>query len=507
MLLPTHSAFLRHQATRCGERGGLIWRDAPYSFTAVAAASERIAGWLARCGIGRNDSVLIVMGNQPALIAAFYGCWSIGATVVPANARSTAGEIEAMAGHARARMVLCDAERAEVVREAARAAPIAAGCIPGDLTAGPKLTVRGRARTSREPRLPGSEDLAVLTFTSGTTSKPKGVMLTHANLLWSALACATARGDSPDGVGLCLSPLSHTPVFVSHLLCRLLLGQSAVLFDKVEADAVLAAIERHRVTDLPLIAGMVLSFLELGRIAERRRRSLRKVSIGGAPTTMAAKRQLAELFAGAEIIEAYGQSESTDGVCMTRGREAIERPGTIGRANPYVSVRIRRADRTFAAAGEQGEIVIGGPTVMRGYYRDHAATTAQLRQGWLHTGDLGRADEEGFFYITGRLKDLIISGGENIAPAEVEEVLRRHPDIADVAVIGTPHPRWGEQVTAVVVPRPGANLTGAGIRDFAAEHLAAFKKPRRVEIVDSLPRNATNKVQTGMLKQMFGKDS
>ena len=188
---------------------------------------------------------------------------------------------------------------------------------------------------------------------------------------------------------------------------------------------------------------------------------------------------------------------------MARGTSVFDREGTVGTMNPYVAVAIRRADGALAAPREEGEIVIGGPTVMAGYYRDRAATAAAIRDGWLHTGDLGRQDDDGYFFVTGRVKELIITGGENVSPVEVEDVLRTHPDVADVVVIGTPHPKWGEQVTAVVVPRAGAQLDRTVLTSYAGTRLAGFKKPRRFEFVERLPRNAANKVQTNLLKQQF----
>jgi fatty-acyl-CoA synthase len=234
------------------------------------------------------------------------------------------------------------------------------------------------------------------------------------------------------------------------------------------------------------------------------RARVRKISVGGAPTPMESKRRLIELFPEAEMIEAYGQTESTDGVLMSRGRSVLEREGTVGRTNPHVVVAIRRAEGSLADPDEEGEIVVRGPTTMQGYHRNPRASAAALRHGWLHTGDLGRRDGDGYFYLTGRVKDLIITGGENETPLEVEEVLRLHPDVADVAVIGTPHPRWGEQVTAVVVRRRGTAVDADTLATFAGTRLAGFKKPRRIEFVATLPRNAYNKVQTHLLRQQFG---
>jgi acyl-CoA synthetase (AMP-forming)/AMP-acid ligase II len=235
------------------------------------------------------------------------------------------------------------------------------------------------------------------------------------------------------------------------------------------------------------------------------RDTVRKVSVGGAPTPMEAKRALARIFPDAEVIEAYGQTESTDGVTMARGTSVFDREGTVGRPNPHVIVAVRRADGSLAAPGHTGDIVVGGPTVMAGYYRSPAASAAVLKDGWLYTGDLGHQDADGYLFLTGRSKDVIITGGENVSPTEVEDVLRTHPDVADVAVIGTPHPRWGEQVTAVIVAHDGRALNREQLAAFAAERLAGFKKPRRIEFVTALPRSAANKVQTHVLKQQFGR--
>jgi acyl-CoA synthetase (AMP-forming)/AMP-acid ligase II len=503
-LLPSSPAFLHLQAQRRADRGGLVFRQRRIPYGTLATAVDALATWLSRHGLGGGRHVGIMAGNEPGFVAATFATWGLGAVSVPISVRSTAEETARLLTHARAAALICDTPRAAVAREAASAAGIAALAIAPDLPLHPRVLRRARAagRTA-PPRVARPQDLAVLAYTSGTTGAPKGVMISHANLWWSALACSGARADTQDGVGASLSPLTHTPVFVSHLLCRVLAGATTVLLEKFGVPTLLECVERFGVTDLPLIGGMVFDVVALGDVAPAARRTVRKVSVGGAPTPMGAKRELARIFAGAEIIEAYGQTESTDGVTMARGTSVFDRPGTIGMANPHVLVAVRRPDGSVADADEEGELVVGGPTVMGGYYRDRTAGAAAVRDGWLHTGDRGRRDADGYFYITGRLKDLIISGGENVSPVEIEDVLRAHPDVADVAVIGTPHPKWGEQVTAVVVARAGARLDGATITAFAAARLSGFKKPRRVEFVEVLPRNAAKKVMTNVLKERF----
>jgi acyl-CoA synthetase (AMP-forming)/AMP-acid ligase II len=503
LLLPSSPSFLHLQGRRRAAHGGLFFASRQITYSELSAAVDALAAWLATRGHGSGDHIGVIAANEPAMVAMMYAVWGIGAVAVPISVRSTPQEATHLVTHARATAVLCDGARVDLARAAATAAGIAAYACEPDLPLRPRIVRRGPALRARLQRALRADALAVLAYTSGTTGAPKGVMVSHANLLWATLACATARGDRADGIGACLSPLTHTPVFVSHLLCRVLLGAGAVLLEKFDVGAVLEATERFGITDVPLIAGMVFDIVALGSIPPAVRHRVEKVSVGGAATPMQAKHDLAAIFAGAEIIEAYGQSESTNGVAMARGTSVFDHPGTVGRMNPYVHVAVRRADGALAATGDEGELVIGGPTVMGGYYRDRAATAAAIRDGWLHTGDLGRYNDAGYFFVTGRVKDLIITGGENVSPVEVEAVLRTHPDVADVAVIGTPHPKWGEQVTAVVVPRNGAHVDPMALTEYAGRRLSAFKKPRRVEVVSTLPRNAANKVQTSLLKQQF----
>jgi fatty-acyl-CoA synthase len=496
----TTPAFLHLLAERRPAAGGLGFRGRVLSWGLLADAVDGLAAWLARRGLGGGRHVGVMAANEPALVATAWAIWGLGDVYVPIAARATAAEAARLLAHAPARALFCAAARAPGARDAAAAAGVPAYVCEPDLPLAPRVLRRGRAMGARSPRL------AAIAYTSGTTASPKGVMLTHEQLLWATLACAHARGDGPDAVGACLSPLTHTPVLVSHLLCRVLLGATAVLLERFDVGAVLDAVDRFAITDLPLIGGMVHDVVRQGGVPRAVRESIRKVSVGGAPTSMDAKQRLAAIFDRAEVIEAYGQTESTDGVTMARGTSVFDRPGTVGRPNPHLVVAVQRGDGRRCAPDEEGEIVVRGPTVMAGYHRDRRATAAAIRGGWLRTGDVGRQDAEGWLFVTGRLKDLIITGGENVSPVEIEEVLRAHPDVADVAVIGTPHPRWGEQVTAIVVRRTDAVLNAEGLTAWAGTRLAGYKKPRRVEFVAALPRNASNKVETGVLRARFATD-
>lgn len=499
----THTGLLRFQAQRCGPKPALWFRNRAWTFAELAETTERWAALLASLGVAARQRVAFCAPNSPLAVALPYAAWACGAVATPLSPRATRDEVVRLLAHSGASLLIVGNTLRELGQAVASDAGVPVFVASEFADAAWEPLGPDRMPPGATPR-PAPAAAAVLAYTSGTTGMPKGVLLSRDNLQWACLACSAARGDTGREIGAALSHISHTPVFVSHVLCRLWMGASVVLFERFDVNELLEATERFGITDLTLIGGMVHDVVRLGSIPEGVRRAVRKVTVGGAATPMADKEALREMFPGAEIIEAYGQSEATDGVTMSRGSEVFDFPGTVGRTNPHVVVRIRRADGSFAEPGAEGEIVVAGPTVMMGYWRDAAATRAAIRAGWLHTGDVGLQDEHGFLYLTGRLKHLIITGGENVAPAEVEEVLRQHPGVLEVAVIGTPHPKWGEQVTAIVVPRPGRTVRAEELIAFSETRLAGFKKPRRIEFVESLPRNATNKVDLRALQERFG---
>ncbi|MFN8546058.1 MAG: AMP-binding protein [Candidatus Binatia bacterium] len=244
LLLPTSARFLALQDRRRGATGGLVFAERRVPFGELSAAVDGLVAWLARRGIGAGANVGVLAANTPAMVAALWAVWELGAVAVPVSVRSTAEEVARLLAHARATGLLCDAPRADVARAAARATRVAAWVCASDLPLAPRLLHRGARTPPRTPRSPRPETLAAIAYTSGSTGSPKGVMLTHGNLLWATLACAQARGDRPEGVGACLSALTHVPVLVSHLLCRILLGATAVLFERFDTGALIEAVER-----------------------------------------------------------------------------------------------------------------------------------------------------------------------------------------------------------------------------------------------------------------------
>lgn len=456
----------------------IVEDDRRTDVVALDAAASAVAADLARHGVAPGARVGLAVENSAPHIAAMFGVWRAGAALVPLHPRLTAGEADGLLAHAGARVVLRVAARDGTWR----VEPFAAGA--------------GRALGDE-----GARDVAVVAYTSGTTGRPKGVVLTHANMLWAATALLRTRRDHERSVAAVVSPLCHNPIFVSHYLARLLSGGTVVLC-AFAPERIVRLIRDEGVTDLPLVPAMIGPLLDSPELTDVSR--VVRVSVGSALTPMAIKERLAARFPNADILEAYGQTESTDGLTLTVGREALERPGTVGRPHAPFAMAITTPDGAPCAPGEQGEIVARGPTVMRGYLDDPEATATALRDGWLHTGDLGRMDEDGYVYVTGRLKEIIITGGENVSPEEIEAVLARHPAVAEVAVFGAPHERWGEQVTAAVIAR--GPLSCDELREFARPHLAGFKLPRDLLLVDALPKTSAGKVKRRELRDRLRRE-
>jgi acyl-CoA synthetase (AMP-forming)/AMP-acid ligase II len=345
-------------------------------------------------------------------------------------------------------------------------------------------------------------------YTGGTTGRPKGVMLSHNNIAFSLLG-GLAQSDAPPGDNfLHAAPLFHIGGLAS-LLLALSAGSTCVLLPVFEPRAVLRAIETHRVVDLFLVPTMLRMIIDHPAFPDHDTSSIKLIRYGAAPMDEALLLQLFEALPGASFCQAYGMTELSPTCCLLGPADhdprALQngRTRSAGRAVPVCEIRIASPDGEELPRGETGEIIVRGPTVMIGYWGRPEETEAAVREGWMHTGDIGRMDADGYVTIVDRLKDMIVTGGENVYSAEVENALSTHPAIATIAVIGLPDERWGERVHAVVIPRDGATIELTDLQEHGRHSLAGYKLPRSVSIVRDLPLSGAGKILKTELRARF----
>jgi fatty-acyl-CoA synthase len=341
-------------------------------------------------------------------------------------------------------------------------------------------------------------------YTSGTTDRPKGVMHSYQNWYWKTLDHVVALGLGRDDRLLVVGPLYHVGAFDLPGLAVLTTGGTLIVLREFDPDAALAAIAAERVSGAwmaPVMLNRLLAHPDRGR---HDLSSLRWMIGGGERTPEERIREFRSLFPSARYVDAYGLTETCSGdTLMDPGRE-LDRIGSVGRAVPHVRIQIRDDDGRPLPAGETGEICLRGPKVTAGYWRDPAKTAASFFGEWFRTGDVGHLDDEGFLYLTDRRKDMIITGGENVASSEVERVLYQLPQVSEAAVVGLPDERWGERVVAVLVLRPGTALAQAELDAYCRARLAGFKVPRQLVLLEALPRNPSGKVLKRVLREQLG---
>jgi malonyl-CoA/methylmalonyl-CoA synthetase len=437
---------------------------------ALDTASRRVAARFHRAGLRAGDRILMSAATSLDLVEAHVGALRLGLVVVPANPAYQEREIAHLVADARPRAaVVDDRDRARWVARASETDPIIVGPAV-DLPDGPDVGVEGA----------GPGDPAVIGYTSGTTGAPKGAVLSHANLLASSESVRLAwRWEAADRLVLAL-PLFHIHGLGVGLHGTLLAGGSAVLLPGFDPDVVLDAVAAH---DATLFFGVPTMYARLARSPRAGELArLRLCVSGSAPLPPAVFHRLAE-ESGHRVLERYGMTET--GMNVSNPHDGDRRPGTVGFPLPGVELRLDAA----------GEILVRGPNVFGGYFANPDATAAAFDDGWFRTGDIGAVDDDGYLRLVGRTQELIITGGLNVYPREVEDVLLTHPGVAEVAVAGVPDEEWGETVTAWIVPAGDREPPDAGdILAHAARHLAAFKRPRAVHLVERLPRNALGKL-------------
>ncbi|WP_243795291.1 long-chain-fatty-acid--CoA ligase [Saccharopolyspora gloriosae] len=463
---------------------------------------SRLANALLARGVAPGDRVAVLGLNGIEVVEAYHACGRLGAICVPINFRLVADEVAYALTDSGAAAVIVDTTLAPVLGKARESAPDVRLVIgEGTAEAGPGATGYEDALAAADPEHPGinvdERDPAYIMYTSGTTGRPKGAVLTHHNLLLHSFSMMAHLG-TPIGerVGISGAPLFHI-AGVSGMLPNILLGGKTVLsrsgrFDPAEIVDVL---ERERVTDCFFVPAQWQAICAVPGIAERDLSALHRISWGAAPASTTLLRAMLDTFPQAEVVTSFGQTECSPVTTLLRGQDALRKIGSVGTPMLNVEVRVVDTEMNDVPRGEIGEIVYRGPTVMREYWGKPAETADAFAGGWFHSGDLVREDEDGYYYVVDRKKDMIISGGENIYCAEVEDVLAGHPKVAEVALIGVPDEKWGETPLAVLVARdPADPPTSQDVEQYCREHLAGYKRPRHITILPELPRNPSGKV-------------
>jgi fatty-acyl-CoA synthase len=481
------------------------WRDLDRRVSALAGA-------LSRRGVGFGDRVLILMLNRTEFIESVLAANLLGAIAVPVNFRMTPLEIAFLVSDCQARVVVTESVLAAVATAVRDLDPtlaevIVAGGATEDGMLGYDDLLAEEGGAAPDPVDIPNDSPALIMYTSGTTGRPKGAVLTHVNLSGQAMThLFTSGADLNNDVGFIGVPLFHI-AGIGNMVTPLLLGRPTVIYPLGAFDpgALLDVLESERVTGIFLVPAQWQVVCAAQR-ANPRKVVLRTLSWGAAPASDTLLRDMADTFPGTQILAAFGQTEMSPVTCMLLGEDAVRKLGSVGKVIPTVAARVVDEDMNDVPVGQVGEIVYRAPTLMAGYWNNPKATAEAFAGGWFHSGDLVRQDDEGYVWVVDRKKDMIISGGENIYCAEVENVLAAHPSIGEAAVIGRAHPKWGEVPVAIVALKTAgqSDLTLGDLDEFLAERLARYKHPKALEVVEALPRNPAGKVLKTELRKRFG---
>lgn len=486
---PHRRARLSPHATAIHYNGAtLTYSDVDHRTTALAHA-------LRHHGLGAGDRIAYLGPNHPALLETLFAAGQLGAVLVPLNTRLSHSEIAYILNHSGARTLIYAPETTDTAHAALRSTPTVTTTIaltdphPGELGYDDLIHT---PRTGRIDTPVTHDDVCMIMYTSGTTGHPKGAMITHGNITWNCVNVLIEVDVRSDEVTLVSAPLFHAAALNMTCLPTFLKGGTAVIMPRFTPEAAFAAIHEQRVTWMFGVPAMFAAMADHPQWPDADLTSVRILECGGAPVPNHLITTYAER--GLTFLQGYGMTETSPGALFL-GADAAQRIGSAGKPSFFTDVQLRSPDGSHPEPGEPGEVVVQGPNVMKGYWANPEATRASIRDGWFHSGDAARVDADGFHYIVDRFKDMYISGGENVYPAEIERLLTAHPHVADCAVIGTPDSVWGEVGKAYVVPRSDTSPTPDELIAFLADRLARYKIPRHYALIDEVPRNAAGKAQ------------
>lgn len=473
------------------------------TYAELHSRSSRLACALQQAGIVKGTNVGILSLNCIEWVETLFALTRIGAACVPLNWHLTRSELLELVVFAEVRALFYGADLAERVPWGAPGIEKFV-CIgnPGDHAALSYEALLASSACSQPIAGVQADDASCIIFTAGTTGTPKAVVLTPASQLWNTLNYTAAYGFARRERELAPTPLFHTST-LGRVFTYVFNAVTFIICRRFDAEQCLEIIQRHKVTSITQTPTQYAMMLAACRGKPWNTASVQRVVTGAAAMLPSTKQALRDLFPQADFFDLYGMTEAGPGIAIIGGEDFFRKPDSVGR--PLLSVEIALEDDQGrpVAAGQTGEIVCRGPNIMQGYYRNLPDTDTALRSGWLHTGDMGMLDPEGFLYIVGRHKDVIISGGVNIYPGEVENVLIGHPAVQAASVIGIPDAVWGERVVAAVVRHPAARCTEQELIDYCRQQLAGFKCPRILSFVANLPRNAAGKVMRKEVRKRY----
>ncbi len=507
----TIADLLHRSAKRFPRKLAIACGQTRWTYAQFDEVCDRLAAGLAGKGVAKGDRVAILARNSHAFAALRFALARLGAVLVPINFMLKADEVAFILRHAGAELLATDTGLAAVAREASALATVVRELIwlpaeePGEAQAGMLSFETLAASDAAPPEVAlGGDDLLQIVYTSGTESAPKGAMLTHDAVLWQYVSCIVDAGIASEDLALHALPLYHCAQLDVFLGPSIHVGATNVITARPVPENLLPLIERHRITSFFAPPTVWIALLRSPLFEHTDLSSLRKGYYGASIMPVEVLRERAQRLPEVRLWNLYGQTEIAPLATMLGPDDQLRKPGSCGRA--VLNVETRVVDETMhdVAPGEVGEIVHRSPHLMLGYFHDDERTAAAFEGGWFHSGDLATIDAEGYITVVDRKKDMIKTGGENVASREVEEFIYRLPQVSEVAVVGVPHPRWVEAVVAVIVVKSGERLTEGEVLAHCAHALAGFKTPKRVVFVEALPKNPSGKLLKRELRQVHG---